>query len=129
MTQTHTSIAVYRNDGRVYFAQAIARKIESGLFTTRDQKSKAWGSKGTVLTNVYRTSLGQPEILWSDTLHQICMEHSTAMGEGTVPFGHDNFDYRWDLIVKRMTGATGVAENVAYNQVAPTSDAVDEAIR
>jgi len=30
MTQTHISIAVYRNDGRVYFAQAVARKIESG---------------------------------------------------------------------------------------------------
>lgn len=132
-TITDVSIAVYKaGDGNVYFAQAIARKIANGKFSTALEKSTAWGQKGTDLVNMYR---GAAKLVWSDTLHSLCFDHSNAMAKGTQPIAlYNEADLLTQIKLKVAVTATAVAENIAVSIVTPISntnnvDAVNDAFK
>jgi uncharacterized protein YkwD len=60
-------------------------------------------------TNQFRLSMEKSELTWHQTITDIAYEHSKAMGEKVVPFGHAGFDNRKALL---PPGWKKMAENV-----------------
>lgn len=73
--------------------------------------------------NAFRQSRGLPPLIWDDTVADVCREHSQNMADGRVPFSHDGFDGRTDLLFGTFSSARSAAENVAYNQGYPNPPA------
>jgi len=71
-------------------------------------------------TNKFRTANGLPGLEMLEELNAIAQKHSENMASGRVAFGHNGFAKRAALARKKIEGANGFAENVAYG---PTSAA------
>ncbi len=76
--------------------------------------------------NQYRASRGLPPLTQDDRIATQSHNHSQAMANGQVPFGHAGFQERVQMIGKQIP-LRGAAENVAYNQGVkdPAKQAVD----
>ncbi len=75
--------------------------------------------------NAYRASKGLTGLIWNADVATVARLHSQAMAEGRVPFGHDGFEERADLLEQRLR-VNGLAENVAYNDYPdPSTTAVE----
>jgi uncharacterized protein YkwD len=68
------------------------------------------GSRALELTNAFRKEHGLPALKWSQKIADIGTEHSKAMAERRVPFGHAGFEGRALRI-----GGMSCAENVAFS--------------
>ncbi len=66
------------------------------------------------LINAHRRTIGLSELRWNDTVARASREHSQAMADGRVPFGHAGFDERADRILLTVD-AGRIGENVALN--------------
>ncbi len=69
--------------------------------------------------NSYRTGMGLMPFEHSDFIWQIANQHSTAMADGSVPFSHDGFTERSELI-RDEYGLGATAENIAWGQGSAT---------
>ena len=76
-------------------------------------------------TNTYRASKKRTELVFDTVLCQIARDHSQKMADGKVPFGHDGFKKRSQLI--RLTlKSNAQAENVFMSEEnASGQEAVD----
>lgn len=75
--------------------------------------------------NAYRLSKGLAALNWNADVANVARLHSQNMAEGRVPFGHDGFEERADLLEARLR-VIGLAENVAYNDYPdPSTTAVE----
>lgn len=52
------------------------------------------GRRALELTNEFRAKAKLPQLVWEQALHDVALTHSAAMADGSVPFGHANFDKR-----------------------------------
>ena len=52
--------------------------------------------------NVYRQDIGITPLELTDTISYLCREHSKAMADGDVDFGHDGFDDRFDILTQQI---------------------------
>lgn len=64
--------------------------------------------------NQHRSAIGLPNLTWNDTLAEIARTHSQNMANGSVAFGHDGFNNRFEEISRRIRPSY-VGENVASN--------------
>lgn len=64
--------------------------------------------------NTYRASQGLPPLKLDKTISQEAYEHSKAMAEGKVSFGHNGFQQRSEHLFSEFEPVKGMAENVAY---------------
>lgn len=80
-----------------------------------------------VKINQHRQSIGKTALVWNDTIAVICRQHSENMQNGSVPFGHDGFQIRFDSLKSQLIRVTGAGENVHYNKNVddPVKTAVD----
>jgi len=76
--------------------------------------------------NQYRRSHNLPPLAMDERISQQARLHSQAMANGTVPFSHNGFDQRVNVITQAIPNR-GTAENVAYNQ--GYSDPVAQAVQ
>lgn len=65
--------------------------------------------------NRYRTQQGFSPLRLDPLVSQQARQHSQAMATGRVPFGHQGFDRRIEVI-SRQISYRAAAENVGYNQ-------------
>ena len=65
--------------------------------------------------NAHRIGLGMLPFESSGFIWQIARDHSSAMADGSVPFGHDGFTERSKQIEDEF-GLGNTAENVAWGQ-------------
>lgn len=65
--------------------------------------------------NRYRTQQGFSPLRLDPIVSQQARQHSQAMAAGRVPFGHQGFDRRIEVI-SRQISYRAAAENVGYNQ-------------
>jgi uncharacterized protein YkwD len=65
--------------------------------------------------NAYRSSQGLPPLRLDERISQQARIHSQQMAEGKVPFSHDGFEQRVEVI-STVIPYRSAAENVAYNQ-------------
>jgi len=73
-------------------------------------------------TNNYRASKGIAALKWQPYIADLAVKHTENMAKGIVPLSHAGFsitDAQWPipraLLIVDKLGATGAAENVAYN--------------
>ena len=64
--------------------------------------------------NNHRTSVGLQKLEFNQSVWEKAKEHSSNMASGIVPFGHDGFYDRVEIIKEELEGAGSSAENVAY---------------
>lgn len=79
--------------------------------------------------NQYRLNQGLPALAWNDAAAEQAREHSRNMATGTVPFGHQGMDQRFDAIRRQFPSMklTVLAENVALNK--GYRDPADDAVK
>lgn len=65
--------------------------------------------------NQYRDRQNLPPLEPNATISQQAQQHSEAMASGQVPFSHNGFDERIEVISQEIS-YSGAAENVAFNQ-------------
>lgn len=65
--------------------------------------------------NAYRRSHNLPPLTLDSRISAQASTHSQAMASGKVPFGHDGFDQRVQVI-RRTIPYRAASENVAFNQ-------------
>ena len=77
--------------------------------------------------NLYRQDMGFLPLELTDTISFVCREHSKAMANGDVAFGHDGFDDRFDILSQQIS-LDEVAENVAmaYDVNNPIANIIDD---
>lgn len=77
--------------------------------------------------NKYRADSGFSSLVYDDFIAEQARDHSRAMAEGKVAFGHDGFTDRVNVIAQHMR-TTVAAENVASNSGAsdPSATAVSD---
>ena len=66
------------------------------------------------LVNKYRQSKGLKPLKLHETINKEAAKHSRNMANGSVAFGHDGFNSRFDRLAKAIPNATSMAENVQY---------------
>jgi uncharacterized protein YkwD len=66
------------------------------------------------LINNYRAKNSKDAYLFSRKLSAICAPHSAGMLDKSIPFGHQDYQKRFELV----TETKRLSENVAYNQQA-----------
>ncbi len=64
--------------------------------------------------NKHRADSGFSSLIYDDFIAQQAREHSRAMADGKVPFGHDGFADRVSAIAQHLRTSVA-AENVAFN--------------
>ena len=64
------------------------------------------------IINSYRESRGLLPLRFDTLVAQVAREHSAAMAEGRVPFGHDDFDRRVERLTEERPNKI-VSENIA----------------
>jgi uncharacterized protein YkwD len=67
-------------------------------------------------TNKFRESKGLPPLKQDRFMSELARDHSAAMANGQVPFGHSGFEQRVATIRKQKGSVAASAENVAYGQ-------------
>jgi len=98
--------------------------------TQAGSQSERWGIRALDLTNKFRAATNEghdgnkPALRWSKELHDIAMTHSKNMGTGKVPFSHDGFHDRAQMVTFHVQR---FSENVAYNS--GCGDPVETAVR
>lgn len=65
--------------------------------------------------NEYRTAHHLSTLTLIPAISQEATQHSLEMAHHTTAFGHAKFNERINRLYKKLKGATGGAENVAYN--------------
>lgn len=65
------------------------------------------------LVNTYRQQQGKPALVHDSLLYQYALQHAENMAKGRVPFGHDGFYLRIEMVQKERA-VHSAAENVAY---------------
>lgn len=53
---------------------------------------------------------------WASTPAHLARKHSLNMARGTVPFGHDGANLRYEELKTKIVALTAFGENVAYNK-------------
>lgn len=119
-----TNATEYSVEGELAITQ-ISQNIK-GPDTSVDANIRMFEEKAVSQINAYRISKGLSALTPSDEIATIARAHSTNIAAGTVPFGHQGFNERFDLIAKVMTIELA-AENVAYNMNA--SDPIQTAVK
>lgn len=71
------------------------------------------------LINSHRKSLNLRPLEFHPSIQQASREHSNNMATGLVPFGHEGFSERANLLVQELQGTTA-SENVALGQRSAT---------
>ncbi len=66
------------------------------------------------LINAHRRTLGLADLRWNEAAAEAARTHSRDMADGTVPFGHANFETRADRVLQAVA-AGRIGENVAVN--------------
>lgn len=67
--------------------------------------------------NEYRAAHHLPQLTWEPRISLVARQHSAAMAEGRIPFGHEHFTQRLKLIALSHRGASeNVAANLGYEQ-------------
>ena len=66
------------------------------------------------LTNNFRAQNGKPNLVYSAEIEKLAYEHAQNMATGKVPFGHDGFQERANILFSQLP-MSSIAENVAYN--------------
>jgi len=66
--------------------------------------------------NQSRVANSLPALTWSNSAAQQARNHSVNMANKTVPFGHDGFDMRYNVLRGLIPNLRSMRENVAYNQ-------------
>ncbi|HET9057478.1 MAG TPA: CAP domain-containing protein [Chitinophagaceae bacterium] len=66
-------------------------------------------------TNNYRESKDLLRLKWNDYLSKIAEQHSKNMANAKIKVGHEGFERRNILIIKRMGRDIAMGENVAVN--------------
>lgn len=89
-------------------ASPVTVAQNSGSFSALEQSTHAQ-------INQYRKSRNLPPLTLNAQISQQARLHSQAMASGKVPFSHDGFQQRVQVIRKSIS-YRGAAENVAYNQ-------------
>ena len=69
--------------------------------------------------NLYRISKGLTPLMANSVITEQAKQHSIDMAHNTLPFGHDGFKQRMDVICKAIPGSISGAENIAYFKVSP----------
>lgn len=89
------------------------------LFTTiaaaHAQHRKPTAEEIFTLINKYRTSHNLKPLKMNEAISREAAKHSRNMADGSVPFGHDGFDTRYDRLMATIKKAHAMAENVAYS--------------
>jgi uncharacterized protein YkwD len=67
--------------------------------------------------NQFRTENCKVALTMNKDMVETAAIHSTAMAEGKVPFGHDNFDLRFQYVAGKLGGVDAFAENVAMGNL------------
>jgi uncharacterized protein YkwD len=62
--------------------------------------------------NIYREDIGIDPLSLTNLISSLCREHSQAMADGEVEFGHDGFEQRFAELLENAD-ISEVAENVA----------------
>jgi uncharacterized protein YkwD len=65
------------------------------------------------LVNKHRNEVGLKSLEYNNYMEEIATKHSRNMASGKVPFGHDGFNKRAAILMKKIN-AEEVGENVAY---------------
>jgi uncharacterized protein YkwD len=86
-----------------------AASVRPALIGSNDER------RSLALLNAFRKENGKPPLKASQLLLGIARQHSQAMSDGKVPFGHSGFDKR----AKKVPHVLGVAENVVYSMGHP----------
>jgi uncharacterized protein YkwD len=63
--------------------------------------------------NQFRVQNGKSALTMNPDMVETAAIHSQAMAQGSVPFGHDNFDLRFKYVAAKLGGIDAFAENVA----------------
>ncbi len=75
--------------------------------------------------NRYRAQKNLAALNWNEEVATVARQHSLAMANGSVAFGHDGFSERAETLQQKLT-LHGLAENVAYNDYPdPATTAVE----
>ncbi|MDQ2753480.1 MAG: CAP domain-containing protein [Bacteroidota bacterium] len=74
------------------------------------------------LVNEHRQSIGKEALKMIDVASTQAAQHSRDMMNGSIPFGHEEFEKRVDAIKNNVGFINAAGENVAYGQL--TADAV-----
>eukprot|EP00009_Paramoeba_aestuarina_P013286 CAMPEP_0201537972 /NCGR_PEP_ID=MMETSP0161_2-20130828/66281_1 /ASSEMBLY_ACC=CAM_ASM_000251 /TAXON_ID=180227 /ORGANISM="Neoparamoeba aestuarina, Strain SoJaBio B1-5/56/2" /LENGTH=100 /DNA_ID=CAMNT_0047944565 /DNA_START=290 /DNA_END=589 /DNA_ORIENTATION=+ len=94
---------------------------EQGGFGKGTEMEKI-GKEALQLTNEFRAMNHLSPLKWSPSLFLIAAKHSTNMGKGTVPFGHDGFQQRMkECPFSFRSFAENVAMNGGFSDVANVS--------
>lgn len=64
--------------------------------------------------NEYRVSIGLEELATHDKITEEARNHSKNMARKVVPFGHDGFHGRINILKESIPGINQSAENVSY---------------
>ncbi|MBE9189830.1 CAP domain-containing protein [Gloeocapsopsis crepidinum LEGE 06123] len=103
-------------------AVSIAERIVPEQEMSRTPSSPASSSSFATLEqsihkqiNEYRRSRNLPPLTLNSQISAQALAHSQAMASGKVPFSHDGFDQRVQII-RRSIPYRAAAENVAFNQ-------------
>jgi uncharacterized protein YkwD len=67
------------------------------------------------LINQHRASLSLAALAFHPTIQASSLQHSTNIAKGVVPFGHEGFSDRANLLVQELKGSAA-SENVAMGQ-------------
>ena len=98
--------------------------------TQAGSQSEMMGIRALDLTNKFRAATNEghdgnkPALRWSKELHDIAMTHSKNMGMGLVPFSHQGFNERMNMVSFHVQQ---FSENVAYNS--GCGDPIETAVR
>lgn len=66
------------------------------------------------LINEYREKNGLPPLQYSNAVADIAEHHSQRMADKDIPFGHKDFQQRYNAMKQELPDMTSGAENVAY---------------
>lgn len=66
------------------------------------------------LINEYREKNGLPPLQYNNAVADIAEHHSQRMADKDIPFGHKDFQQRYNAMKQELTDMTAGAENVAF---------------
>ena len=102
------------------FAACSSQKSESSsIESSRTTATLTMTQEFIDLLNQHRETLNLQPLVLDLELSEIAQNHSDAMADRTVPFGHDGFSARCSEARKVLGGGNQCAENVAQGQRDP----------
>lgn len=111
--------------GTITLLGGCAKKVEAAVVRSVERPSgvdrEIWER-----INQHRQRMSLPLLEYSMAIAEQAQIHSENMGNGAVPFGHENFDERADMIAETVQ-FSGISENVAW--CSDTKSIADTAVK